>query len=148
MQDDLKPADRRTRKLMTMHGTLHPSADVARMYVSRKEGGRGLQNIHDVVTMEKSNLKRYVLQSDAELTKLAAPILWPYLDAPPDTSHVVKCASKRTSLGVDPETLAWAVCPAIRKTDQREYLELADKGWSQEGHGEPDHRDPTPGLGN
>ena len=64
-QDDLKPADRRTRKLMTMHGTLHPRADVARMYIRCKEGGRGLQSNHDVFTMEKSNLQRYVLQSDA-----------------------------------------------------------------------------------
>eukprot|EP00117_Sycon_ciliatum_P020275 scpid110149/ scgid18105/ len=50
-QDELKSTDRRTRKLMTMHGALHPRADVARMYVSCKEGGRGFQSIHDVVTM-------------------------------------------------------------------------------------------------
>ena len=64
------------------------------MYLSRKEGGRGSQSIHDVVTMEKSNLTRYVLRSDAELTKNTAPILRPHLDAPPDTSQVVKCGFK------------------------------------------------------
>eukprot|EP00117_Sycon_ciliatum_P026094 scpid59150/ scgid21501/ len=57
-QDELKSTDRRTRKLMTMVGALHPCAYVAHMYVSRKEGGHGLQNIHDDVTMEKSNLQR------------------------------------------------------------------------------------------
>ena len=35
-QDELKSADRRTRKLMTMHRALDPRADVAGMYISRK----------------------------------------------------------------------------------------------------------------
>ena len=33
------------RKLMTMHKALHPRDD--RLYVSRKEGGRGLASIED-----------------------------------------------------------------------------------------------------
>ena len=41
--------DQRARKLMTMHKTLHPSADVDRLYVLRKEGGRGLASIEDSV---------------------------------------------------------------------------------------------------
>ena len=34
---------------MTMHGALHPRDDVDRLYVSRKEGGRGLVSIEDSV---------------------------------------------------------------------------------------------------
>ena len=34
---------------MTMHKALHPRDDVDRLYVSRKEGGRGLANIEDSV---------------------------------------------------------------------------------------------------
>ena len=41
--------DQRTRKLMTMHKALHPKDDVDRLYVSRKEGGRGLASIEDKV---------------------------------------------------------------------------------------------------
>ena len=41
--------DQRTRKLMTMHKALHPRDDVDRLYVSRKEGGRGLARIEDTV---------------------------------------------------------------------------------------------------
>ena len=41
--------DQRTRKLMTMHKALHPRDDVNRLYVSRKEGGRGLASIEDNV---------------------------------------------------------------------------------------------------
>ena len=39
---ELEQMDRRTRKLMTMHRALNPKSDVARIYLSKKEGGRGL----------------------------------------------------------------------------------------------------------
>ena len=48
-RDELKQMDQRTRKLMTMHKALHPRDDVDRLYVSRKEGGRGLSSIEDSV---------------------------------------------------------------------------------------------------
>ena len=48
-RDQLKQMDRRTRKLMTLHKALHTSDDVDRLYVSRKEGGRGLASIEDSV---------------------------------------------------------------------------------------------------
>ena len=41
--------DQRTRKLMTMHKALHPRDDVDRLYVSRKEGRRGLASIEDSI---------------------------------------------------------------------------------------------------
>ena len=41
-RDELQQMDQRIRKLMTMHKALHPRDDVDRLYVSRKEGGRGL----------------------------------------------------------------------------------------------------------
>ena len=46
-RDELKQMDQRTRKTMTMHKTLHPRDDFDRLYVSRKEGGRGLASIED-----------------------------------------------------------------------------------------------------
>ena len=50
-REELKQMDQRTRKLMTMHKALHPRDDVDRLYVPRKEGGRGLANIeHSVDT--------------------------------------------------------------------------------------------------
>ena len=41
-REELKQMDERTRKLVTMHKVLHPRDDVDRLYVSRKEGERGL----------------------------------------------------------------------------------------------------------
>ena len=48
-RDELKQMDQRTRKLMTIHKALHPRDDVDRLYVSRKEGGRGLTSIECTV---------------------------------------------------------------------------------------------------
>ena len=47
--EELKQMDQRTRKPRTMHKTLHPRDDVDRLYVSRKERGRGLASIEDSV---------------------------------------------------------------------------------------------------
>ena len=47
--EKLKQMNQRTKKLMTMHKALHPRYDVDRLYVSRKEGGRGLASIKDTV---------------------------------------------------------------------------------------------------
>ena len=48
-RDELKQIDQRTRKLMTMQKALHLRDDVGRLYVSGKEGGRGIASIEDSV---------------------------------------------------------------------------------------------------
>ena len=52
--------DKRTRKLMTMHKGLHPSDDVDRLLVPRKETGRGLTNIEHTVDVSIQRLKDYI----------------------------------------------------------------------------------------
>ena len=42
---ELKKIDSKTRKLLNMHKMLHPKADVERLYISGKDGGRGLIDI-------------------------------------------------------------------------------------------------------
>ena len=49
-REELKRIDQRTRKLMTMHKAFYPRGDVDRLYVSRKEGGRGLASIETALT--------------------------------------------------------------------------------------------------
>ena len=44
---------------MTMHKALHPRDDVDRLYMSRREGGRGLANIEDSVDASIQRLKDY-----------------------------------------------------------------------------------------
>ena len=59
-RDELKQMDQRTRKLMTMHKALHPRDDVDRLYVPRKEGGRGLTRIEDSVDESIQRLEDYI----------------------------------------------------------------------------------------
>ena len=66
-RDYLKQMDQRTRKLMTMHQALHPRVDVDRLYVSRKEEGRGLASIEDSVEVLIQRLEDYIQKYDGEL---------------------------------------------------------------------------------
>ena len=52
--------DQRTRKLMTMHRTLNFRDDVSRLYVSRKEGGRGLTTNEYSVDASIQQLEDYL----------------------------------------------------------------------------------------
>ena len=68
-EDELKAVDRKTRKMMTMYGAFHPKSDVDRLYVKRKDGGRGLISIERCVKEEESSLKCYVAKSEEKLLK-------------------------------------------------------------------------------
>ena len=59
-RDELKQMDLRKRKLMTMHKALYPRDDVDRLYVSRKEGERGLGSIEDSVDASIQRLEDYI----------------------------------------------------------------------------------------
>ena len=59
-REELKQMDQRTRKLMTMHKALHPRDDVDRLYVSRKEGGKGLASTEDNVDASIQRLEDYI----------------------------------------------------------------------------------------
>ena len=41
IKEELKSIDIKTRKLMPMNGSLHPRGNDSRLYLGRKEGGRG-----------------------------------------------------------------------------------------------------------
>ena len=62
-----KQMNQRTRKLMTMHKALHPRDDVDRLYVSRKEGGRGFVSIEDSVDASIQQLKDYIQKHEGGL---------------------------------------------------------------------------------
>jgi len=61
--NEMRELDRKTRKTLTMHSMFHRKGDVDRLYMRRKDGGRGLISVEDCVLMEKSNLCRYVSES-------------------------------------------------------------------------------------
>ena len=61
-----------TRKLFTIYGALHPNSDVGRLYIPRKEGGRGLISIEDCVELAIRGLEVYVHGSKEILIQAAA----------------------------------------------------------------------------
>ena len=59
-KNELQEMDRKTRKFITMNKEMHPRNDVARLYVSRKNGGRGLIGCEHSVKSEVNGLGWYV----------------------------------------------------------------------------------------
>ena len=65
--EELKQMNQRLRKLMTMHKALHTRDDVERLYVSRKEGGRGLACIKDSADALMQRLEDYIEKQEGGL---------------------------------------------------------------------------------
>ena len=62
-KNELQELDRKTRKKLKLSGAHHPQADVDRLYVPRKAGGRGLQSIEEVVHREENALATFFYNS-------------------------------------------------------------------------------------
>ena len=60
---EIKELDRKTRNLLTMHKGLHPKSGADRLYLSRKDRGRGLMSCEHVNKSEENNLRWYLKQS-------------------------------------------------------------------------------------
>ena len=70
-KSELQAIDRKTRKLFTIYGALHPKSDVDRLYIPWKEGGRGLISIEDCVKLAIRDLEVYVHGSEERLIQAA-----------------------------------------------------------------------------
>ena len=67
---ELEDLDRKTRKLMTAHRTLHPQSDIDRLYLPRRIGRRGLLQIRQTVEeKEIRNLSEYISSSTENALK-------------------------------------------------------------------------------
>jgi len=65
-KDELEAIDRKTTKMMTIYNSLHPRADVDRLYIPRKHGGRGLISIQESIYVKEQCLSRYIDVSEEE----------------------------------------------------------------------------------
>ena len=63
-KEKLKQMDQRTRKLKIMYKALYPRYDVDRLYVSRKEGGRGFTRTEDSVDASIQRYKDYIKNAE------------------------------------------------------------------------------------
>jgi len=71
-QEELYRLDADSRKLLTMHGAFSANSGVDRLYIPRRNGGRGLISVWFTVEHEKSNLSYYVHYSLNALMRLVA----------------------------------------------------------------------------
>ena len=71
MKSELQAIDRKTRKLFTIYGALHPKSDIDRLYVPGKEGERGLISIEDCVELAIGGLEVHVHVSEERLIQAA-----------------------------------------------------------------------------
>jgi len=69
-QEKLQNLDRKTRKLLTIHGQHHPKADVDCLYVRRKQGGRGLLQLEAAHVVEITKLLEYVDRKEDPLIQV------------------------------------------------------------------------------
>ena len=66
-REGLEQMDQRTRKLMTMHKALHRRDNIDKLYVSRREGGRGLTSIEDSVDTSIQRLEDHIQKHGGRL---------------------------------------------------------------------------------
>ena len=66
-KEEIMKLDQRTRKLLTMHKAHHPKDSVHRLYISRKEGGRGPISIENCVEIATVGLENYIQNSTERL---------------------------------------------------------------------------------
>ena len=68
---ELQAVDRKTRKLFTMYGGLLPNPDVDRLYIPKKDGGRGLIAVEYCLELAVRSLEVYVHGSEEKLLQAA-----------------------------------------------------------------------------
>ena len=67
--------DRKTRKLLTIYSAFHPKSNVKRLYMRRKQGGRGLISLRDCVDAEIRNLHEYIANNEEVFFKFPTDVL-------------------------------------------------------------------------
>ena len=70
-KSELAELDRKTRKILTIHGALHPRSNISRLYLPRRKDGRGIISVEDAINTEKRNISVYMSQSQEHLLKAA-----------------------------------------------------------------------------
>ena len=66
---ELKKSDTKTRKLLNMQKMSHPKADVERLYIPRKDGGRGLIEVETAFKTATIGLDHYLKHKEGRYPK-------------------------------------------------------------------------------
>jgi hypothetical protein len=87
-----KKIHRKTRKILTMCKVHHPKADIDRLYVKRKEGGRGLVQVEAAYKAEITGIAEY-LNTNYKVDQFVN-IVKSYESIQPTMNSIIKTAAK------------------------------------------------------
>ena len=68
-KSELAELDRQIRKLLTIHGALHPRSNISSLYLPRGERGCGLISGEDAINTEDRNINVYISKNQKHLLK-------------------------------------------------------------------------------
>jgi DNA-binding transcriptional regulator LsrR (DeoR family) len=89
-----KKIDKKTRKILTMYKVHYPKADIDRLYVKRKEGGRGRVQVEVAYTAETTNIAEY-LNINYKVDQFVI-IVKSHESTQPNMNSIIKAAAKIT----------------------------------------------------
>ena len=92
--EEIKRIERKTRKMLSMYKMHHPKADKDRLYVKRKEIGRGLVQIEAAYKAEIINIAEYLNTNYKEGQFLN--IVKSHENTQPNMNSIIKTAKKIT----------------------------------------------------
>ena len=128
----LQAIDRKTKKLFTIYGALHPKSDVDRLYIPRKEGGGRLISIEDYVELAIRGLEVYVHGSEERLIEAARGDKIDGLEA----ASVLKRSNKEKRLEDWEENVLYGQClrqtKEVRSDQCWTWLQNGDLKWETE----------------
>ena len=107
-KNELQTIGRKTRKLFTIYGALHPKSNVDGLYIPRKEGGRGLISIEDCVELAVRGFEVYVQVGEERMIQAARGDTVDGLEA----ASVLKRSKKEKIRRLGEESSTWSVFEA------------------------------------
>jgi hypothetical protein len=132
--EEIKNIDRKTRKMLTMYKMHHPKADIDRLIVKRKGGGRGLVQIEAAYKAEIINIAEYLntnYKDDQFVNTVKS-----HESTQPNTNSIIKTAAKITEEVSQPNEKSDAKQDGIKHTKARLGKSLKKKWKNKVMHGQ------------
>ena len=132
--EEIKKIDSKTRKMLTMYKMRHPRADIDRLYVKRKEEGRGLVQIEVAYKAEIMNIAEY-LSTNYKKDQFVN-IIKSQESTHPNMNSIIKTAAKITEEVSQPNEKSDAEQDGIQHTKARLGESLKEKWENKILHGQ------------
>jgi len=115
--EEIKKIDRKTRKMLTIYKMHYTEADIGRLYVKRKEGGRALVQIEAAYKAEIINIAEYLNTNCKE--DHFVNIVKSHKSTQPNMNSTIKIAAKITEELSQPNEKSDVKQDGIQHTEAR-----------------------------